>query len=257
MQILPHVLTSAFNAVVFLFFWFFLSRCPWCLFISTKTRQGKTFPHFQPITMQVDTITQCKTTDDQCMVEVRVLSWASALWCYWRHAVIWCRSIFVQSVPHRPSPSVAHDLTATLEHFSGISLLPVIVETQRLMESSTDVSAVPGGEGLPSRARYRLSWVSAPDWSGMDSPFLSGPLCNLETELPVHSLTICAGIQDTITGFLGVWELLSHSLNHWLITWGKDWVSCVSAGEGNSPVWPEGVEPVSTPPRLHLRVDYH
>ena len=108
------------------------------------------------------------------MVEVRVLSWASALWCYWRHAVILCRSIFVQSVPHRPSPSVAHDLTATLEHFSGISLLPVIVETQRLMESSTDVSVVPGGEGLPSRARYRLSWVSAPDWSGVNSPFLSG-----------------------------------------------------------------------------------
>jgi len=54
------------------------------------------------------------------------------------------------------SPGVARDLMATLEHFNGISFLPVILEAQRLMESSTDVSGVPGGHGLPSRARYRL-----------------------------------------------------------------------------------------------------
>ena len=30
------------------------------------------------------------------------------------------------------------------------------------------------------------------------------------------------------------------------LTWGKDWVSCGSTGEGNSPVWP---------PRPHLRAD--
>jgi len=54
-----------------------------------------------------------------------------------------------------------------------------------------------------------------------------------------------------------VWEMLSHSLNHWLITWGKDWVSHGSTGEGNSPVWPEGVEPGSTSPRPHLRADCH
>ena len=63
---------------------------------------------------------------------------------------------YVPSVPHRPSPGVVHDLTATLECFDGISFLPVILETQWLMESSTDVSGVPGQEGLPSRARYRL-----------------------------------------------------------------------------------------------------
>jgi len=47
------------------------------------------------------------------------------------------------------------DLTATLECFNGVSLLPVILETHRLTESSTDVSGVPRGEGLLSRARYR------------------------------------------------------------------------------------------------------
>jgi len=37
----------------------------------------------------------------------------------------------------------------------------------------------------------------------MDSPFLGGPLCNPKGEPPVHSPTICADVQDTITGFLG------------------------------------------------------
>jgi len=54
-----------------------------------------------------------------------------------------------------------------------------------------------------------------------------------------------------------VWELLNHSLNLWLITWGKHWVSPGSTGEGNSAVWPEGVEPGCTSPRPHLRADYH
>ena len=49
-------------------------------------------------------------------------------------------------------------------------------------------------------------------------------------------------------------ELLSHSLNHWWSTWGKDWVSCGSTGEGNSAVW-SGVEPGCTSPRPHLRAD--
>ena len=61
---------------------------------------------------------------------------------------------YVLSVPHRPPPAVVHDLTATLEHFDGILFLPVILKTQRLTKS-IDVSGVPGGEGLPSRARYR------------------------------------------------------------------------------------------------------
>ena len=47
-----------------------------------------------------------------------------------------------------------HDLTATLEHFDGILFLPVILKTQRLTKS-IDVSGVPGGEGLSSRAIYR------------------------------------------------------------------------------------------------------
>ena len=63
---------------------------------------------------------------------------------------------YVPSVLHRPSPGVVLDLTATLERFDGISFLPVILETQRLTECNTDVSGIPGGEGLPSRARYRL-----------------------------------------------------------------------------------------------------
>ena len=54
-----------------------------------------------------------------------------------------------------------------------------------------------------------------------------------------------------------VWELLNHNLNLWLTTWGKHWVSHGSTGEGNSPVWPEGVEPGSTSPRPHLRADCH
>ena len=52
-----------------------------------------------------------------------------------------------------------------------------------------------------------------------------------------------------------VWELLNDNLNLWLITWGEHWVSCGSTGEGNSPVWREGVEPGSTSPRSHLRAD--
>ena len=54
-----------------------------------------------------------------------------------------------------------------------------------------------------------------------------------------------------------VWELLNHSLDLWLPTWGKHWVSCGSTGEGNSPVWLKGVEPGSTSPRPHLRIDCH
>jgi len=54
-----------------------------------------------------------------------------------------------------------------------------------------------------------------------------------------------------------VWELLNDGLNHWLITWGEHWVSRGSTGEGNSAVWPEGVEPGCTSPRLHLRADYY
>jgi len=33
---------------------------------------------------------------------------------------------------------------------------------------------------------------------------------------------------------LGVWELLNHSLNLWLTTWGECWVSHRSTGGGNS-----------------------
>ena len=62
---------------------------------------------------------------------------------------------YVSSVPHTPSPSVMLDLTVRLEHFNGISFLPVILETKILTGSNTDVSVVSGGEGLPSRARYR------------------------------------------------------------------------------------------------------
>jgi len=63
---------------------------------------------------------------------------------------------YVPSVPRRPPPGVELDLIATQEHFDDILLLQVILETQKLTETSTDVSGVPGGESLPSRARYRL-----------------------------------------------------------------------------------------------------
>ena len=66
-----------------------------------------------------------------------------------------CRSILAPSVPCRPSPGVTHDLTATLECFDDALFLPVILEAPRLTGSNTDVSEVPRGEGLPSRARYR------------------------------------------------------------------------------------------------------
>ena len=58
-------------------------------------------------------------------------------------------------------------------------------------------------------------------------------------------------------GWVSVWELLSHSLNHWLIIWGKDWVSPGNSSEGNSHVWPEGVKPGCTSFRSHLRADCH
>ena len=52
-------------------------------------------------------------------------------------------------------------------------------------------------------------------------------------------------------------ELLSHSLNHWLSTWGKGPVSPGSTGEGNSPEWLEGVKSGCTSLRPHLRSDCH
>ena len=45
-----------------------------------------------------------------------------------------------------------------------------------------------------------------------------------------------------------VWEL-SYGPDPWLITWGKDWVIHGSTGEGNSPVWLEGMEPGYASPR--------
>ena len=38
---------------------------------------------------------------------------------------------YAPSVPHRPSPVVVHDLTATLECFDGILFLAVILEAQK------------------------------------------------------------------------------------------------------------------------------
>ena len=43
--------------------------------------------------------------------------------------------------------------------------------------------------------------------------------------------------------------------NHWLSIWGKDPVNTGNTDEGNSAVWPEGVEPGCTCFRPHLRVD--
>ena len=62
---------------------------------------------------------------------------------------------------------------------------------------------------------------------------------------------------DESDTFLSVWELLNHSPNHRLITWGKDWVSPGSTGESNSSVWQEGVEPGSTFHRPYLRTHCH
>ena len=60
-----------------------------------------------------------------------------------------------------------------------------------------------------------------------------------------------------ISELMVVWELLNHSLNLWLTTWGKDWVSHRSTGEGNPPVWPEGLEPGCISPRPHWRAHHH
>ena len=57
--------------------------------------------------------------------------------------------------------------------------------------------------------------------------------------------------------YLTVWELLSHGRNDWLSNWGKDLLSPGSTGEGNSAVWPEGVQPGCTSLRPHLRADCH
>ena len=50
---------------------------------------------------------------------------------------------------------------------------------------------------------------------------------------------------------------MSHSLNHWLSTWGKVVVSPGSTGEGDSPVRQEGVDPGFTFLRPYLRADCH
>lgn len=52
-----------------------------------------------------------------------------------------------------------------------------------------------------------------------------------------------------------VWDLLSHGLNHGLITCGKDPVSPESTGESNSCVRMEGGEPGCSSLRSHLRAD--
>jgi len=43
----------------------------------------------------------------------------------------------------------------------------------------------------------------------------------------------------------------------WLISRGEYWVTCGNTGEGNSPVWLEGVKPGSTSSRSSLRADCH
>jgi len=47
----------------------------------------------------------------------------------------------------------------------------------------------------------------------------------------------------------------SCSVTAWLSTWGKDPISPGSTGEGNSHVWPEGLQPGCTSLRTHLRAD--
>jgi len=73
------------------------------------------------------------------------------------------------------------------------------------------------------------------------------------------AMACCISLVDLVATRMSstVWELLNHDLNLWWITWGKHWDSCARTGEGNSPLWPEGVEPVSTFPRPHLRADCH
>jgi len=65
----------------------------------------------------------------------------------------------------------------------------------------------------------------------------------------------CTKISRTGHYSVCVWELLSHGLNHWLITWGKDPVSPGCTGEGNSAVGLEGVEPGCPSLRPHLRAE--
>jgi len=80
----------------------------------------------------------------------------------------------------------------------------------------------------------------------------------------VHKIFILGKAHPSTSSVIGshcegwsVWEMLSHGLNH-LSIWGKEPVSPGSTGEGNSPVWPEGVEPGSTSlSPSHLRADCH
>lgn len=74
-------------------------------------------------------------------------------------------------VPHKPSRSAVLDLTATLEHFNGISLLPVILETQRLrviqmFQSYQEKKVCPPGQDtgcIPMLGqRFGLQWGHAP-----------------------------------------------------------------------------------------------
>lgn len=62
--------------------------------------------------------------------------------------------------------------------------------------------------------------------------------------LSVQWRLVTSGVlQGLVLGL--TWKLLNHGPNHWLIIWGKHWVSHERTGKGNSPVWLEGA-------RLHL-----
>lgn len=163
MQIVPHVFTSAFNSIAFLsfdsfslflsFFWFFL-------FLSLRLMSVH-----QCWDLAGKNVSLLSIHCDAGWHNVRrlmtsvclkfVFSWASAWWCYWRHAVIWCRSIFWTISPTQTITQCcawSHSNIGTLQwHFSPSSD-PGDSETQ----SNTDVSELPGEEGLPPRARYRL-----------------------------------------------------------------------------------------------------
>ena len=76
--------------------------------------------------------------------------------------------------------------------------------------------------------------------------------------MPCNELRVVKDLfQKQFLVFLLVWELLNHSLSHWLSTWGKDPVSPGSTSEGNAAVGQEGVEPGCTSPRPHLRAECH
>jgi len=98
------------------------------------------------------------------------------------------------------------------------------------------------GRGPEEPALGASAWVQVGP-GRLRSPCQPQLYCEVNTkEVPFHQTLYVCKVPNH-QWLSTVWEFLNHGLNLWLTTWGEQWVSHGSTGEGNSPVWLEGVEP--------------